>query len=308
MATKDRYYYNLIGTGSTFSEIDIIQINRLYKCPPYNGTMPIRPTPKCHDYTSYCEMRVQNAGCKNSYNKRNCPLTCGICKPNSTRPLPTVGPWPPKPTTLRPDPNCKDESKSCHRHKPMCGTKSWERYLKKYCAKTCKFCIAPSEAPGVTTISPKQSTKSSKGSTASPTVSNKPGISTITVPTTKMTSAVPSVNPTTDSNCKDTANCKNYLDKCKDKAWKWFVSRACRKTCSFCITPSDAPTIATTMPAVTTLLPTTKVRSGAPTKNPTTDSNCKDKGDFCKNYLDKCKDKDWHWFVSRACRKTCKFC
>jgi len=150
METTDAYYTDLIGTGSGFSEVDIIQVNLLYKCPPYKGPYPVKPTPECHDGTSYCEMFALDGKCSQSYYKNRCPISCGVCSPDgSTRPPPkTVDPSmtvPTLPPTQPPtfNPNCKDTVVNCKENKAFCRTSGWVDFMKKRCAKTCGYCSGP---------------------------------------------------------------------------------------------------------------------------------------------------------------------
>jgi len=120
MQAIDTYFTDLIGVGSGFSDIDVVQINKMYGCPKYNGVVEaVKQTPDCHDGTSYCEMMIGEDGCKGWVAQR-CPFSCKKCTPG--------GGW-----------VCEDISKDsfCSSTKMFCKTKD---YLKKNCRKTCGIC------------------------------------------------------------------------------------------------------------------------------------------------------------------------
>jgi len=104
IVTKDPSMQKVIGNRRGFSKIDIVQINRMYKC----GSVPTIP-PK--DTTT---------------------------KPKT---FPTI---PPKVTTMKPNPDCKDvrEYSFCSKEKRKCKGygAGWTRYMKKYCLRTCSYC------------------------------------------------------------------------------------------------------------------------------------------------------------------------
>jgi len=78
MMPKNRYFENIIGTGSGFSKQDIIQFNQLYSCPRYTGAYPAEPTNRCYDKTSYCDMWKRRYGCWRV--RSSCRFYCGYCK------------------------------------------------------------------------------------------------------------------------------------------------------------------------------------------------------------------------------------
>jgi len=147
MQSIDPYFTDLIGVGAGFSDIDVKQINLMYKCPTYNGIVEkVKQTPACHDTSSYCEMMVLDRGC-GSYNKKRCPFMCNQCTPEggpNSRPIPTMGPVPtrgPVPTQgPNPGGDCKDQHTNCYRFKKHCRQSSWISHMKKYCARTCNYC------------------------------------------------------------------------------------------------------------------------------------------------------------------------
>ena len=153
METKKDYYKDLIGTNLGMSPMDIKQVNLVYKCKPYTGELPLTPTPECHDYSSYCEMFIWNNPdyCKKpSQREMRCPVACGACIPGKKR-----------------EPPCFDLSDRCHQHVKHCRdpAASWDKYMKKYCLKTCGYCGKPTPAPGedtITTIKPNPSCKNKR--------------------------------------------------------------------------------------------------------------------------------------------------
>ena len=80
MEVKDAYYSELIGHGNTLSETDIIQVNRLYKCPDYKGKIPAPPSPQCHDLLRKCWNYKMDGLCKlDDIRNVKCPFSCGVC-------------------------------------------------------------------------------------------------------------------------------------------------------------------------------------------------------------------------------------
>lgn len=143
LETKDPYYANLIGAASGFSAIDIVQFNKLYKCPVYTGPLPARlQTPDCYDIDSYCEFRKIRDGCTDQL-KKLCPFTCNQClagptsKPASPQPTNKPSPTTNQPKTIRPTKQCKDIRKDCASKKSFCSSK--KRFRSK-CKRTCKVC------------------------------------------------------------------------------------------------------------------------------------------------------------------------
>jgi hypothetical protein len=138
METVDPYFTDLIGAGSGFSDVDVEQINLMYRCPKYNGVVEaVKQTPDCHDSTSYCEMFVLDRGC-GAWGHR-CPFTCKKCTPGGG-PVPTHAPPPPRPVTQGPGPKCKDEHTNCSQFKQHCRQDGWVSHMTKYCARTCNYC------------------------------------------------------------------------------------------------------------------------------------------------------------------------
>jgi len=146
----DKYYTDLIGTGSGFSKIDIEQLNNLYKCPKYTGPLPLEPTPDCHDKSSYCDMFIGDYSCDSSWTKGRCPFSCGVCKvdPSQTVPPPrTLPPTQPTqpPTTQSPSATssipCRDMVTNCHQLFHLCRRN--KNFRERTCRKTCGSC-----APG----------------------------------------------------------------------------------------------------------------------------------------------------------------
>ena len=131
METTDKYYTDLIGTGSGFSAEDIKQINNLYKCPAYNGPLPVAPTPECHDTSSYCTMWKGDYGCGTI--KSYCPLTCGEC-------IPVVGSTS-RSSKVSITSTCKDEARNCNSLVAKCKLPGalGNRY-KKMCPRSCGVC------------------------------------------------------------------------------------------------------------------------------------------------------------------------
>jgi hypothetical protein len=154
MEPVDPYYNDLIGTGSGFSATDIDQFNKLYKCPPYTGQLPVVPTIECHDKSSYCEMFKLSRGCDNGYMKWKCPLTCGACKldppptknppatqepPVTQKPTVPVTTNAPNPTTIRFEP-CVDKYPKCSSFLSNCKDPKQRNAMEYHCMKTCNFC------------------------------------------------------------------------------------------------------------------------------------------------------------------------
>jgi hypothetical protein len=141
MQAINTYYTDLIGVGSGFSDIDVKQINLMYRCPVYNEIVEkVKQTPDCHDTTSYCEMMVLDRGC-GGYNKKRCPFSCKQCTPGGgpppTGPVPTQGPPPP---TRTPGGNCRDEHTNCSQFRSYCKNSHWISHMRKNCARTCNYC------------------------------------------------------------------------------------------------------------------------------------------------------------------------
>ena len=152
LETKNPYYADLIGTGSGLSKVDIIQLNLLYKCPPYKGEYPVEPTPDCHDYDSDCGMNYLDGKCKFPYVRDKCRLSCKQCIPGdgSTKPPPsTTRQTSTKeiqrtteaihPTT-NPPLGCKDTSSNCASVASYCKVGSWIDFMKRNCRRTCGYC------------------------------------------------------------------------------------------------------------------------------------------------------------------------
>jgi hypothetical protein len=120
MQTIDPYFTDLIGIGSGFSDIDVEQINTMYKCPKYQGVVnAVKQTPDCHDSSSYCEMMIleEKEGC-DSWAGRECPFSCKRCEPGKGM-------------------KCMDTHKKCSQWKNICATNDM---VKKWCPKTCGKC------------------------------------------------------------------------------------------------------------------------------------------------------------------------
>jgi len=119
------YYKDLIGVGAGFSDLDIVQINRMYGCPTYNGVVePVKQTPQCHDSSSYCEMMWLDANRRcSSYLSRRCPFTCKKCTPGGGG--------------VKPNPNCVDKNTNCPSWKSYCNSND---YVKANCNKSCGRC------------------------------------------------------------------------------------------------------------------------------------------------------------------------
>jgi len=143
LETKDPYYTNLIGAASGFSEIDINQFNKLYRCPAYTGPLPTRlQTPDCYDIDSYCEFRViRDKGCTDQL-KKLCPFTCNQCLVGPTKtpasPQPTNKPTnePTNKPTKQPQ-QCRDIRKDCAAKKKFCAKR---KQFRNKCKRTCKVC------------------------------------------------------------------------------------------------------------------------------------------------------------------------
>jgi len=232
METTDPYYQDLIGTGSGFSEIDITQVNLVYKCPAYNGTdIPLKPTPECHDTTSYCEMMSWRGDCeKGSYWRRKCPISCGLCVPG-----------------------CVDKHSLCHTIVDRC-TQEWHRdWMRENCQKTCHLC--PGDTPLTTTTPPCVDTYNQCDRYAYRCKTNKDkrwmkincrrtcgwcsdGISTTAAATTTTTTPTSTSKPASSAkplpaNCKDKlTNCSKVSGGCNGLVD--FMKRNCMKTCNYC--------------------------------------------------------------------------
>jgi hypothetical protein len=135
MEAVDPYFKDLIGVGAGFSDVDVEQINKMYRCPKYNGVVEVvKQTPDCHDSSSYCEMQVWDYGCSRmSY---RCPFYCKKCTPSGGGPNPRPNP------TQAPRPSaCKDSHSNCAQYKKYCQTvaSGWKTWMGKYCKKTCGY-------------------------------------------------------------------------------------------------------------------------------------------------------------------------
>jgi len=139
METVDPYYTDLIGVSAGFSDVDVDQINRMYRCPKYNGVVEaVKQTPDCHDSTGYCEMIVWDHGCNDQWTAQRCPFYCKKCTPGGG-PVPTQRP---NPHTQRPNPdaNCKDSASNC---KDLLNHCNQHDIRTKWCKKSCNACQGP---------------------------------------------------------------------------------------------------------------------------------------------------------------------
>jgi len=110
-------YQKLIGHQRRFSEMDIKQMNLLYKCSPSPHTVePTQPT-----------------------TQQNIPTTTlQTARPSTRQPTrqPTTKQ---KPTTGQPD-SCKDTASNCAQMKEWCRAGGWVHQMKRVCADTCGYC------------------------------------------------------------------------------------------------------------------------------------------------------------------------
>lgn len=161
--TADPRYQYLIGQDNGFSQTDIDQLNKLYKC---DGTYPTLPPfqfpPKgCYDTGGACGKGKHEGQCTDrrwqTYMRRECRWTCRFCggeggKPDTGKPLTfppvTTDSQPrttqgPKPTPTNPTGICRDRVIDCRFHgKHRCNgsSSSWRKFMARSCRKYCGFC------------------------------------------------------------------------------------------------------------------------------------------------------------------------
>jgi len=151
ITTKDSYYQHLIGKGTGFSSIDVIQLNRMYGCPKNTATLGPTQSPDCFDAGGGCGNLAQEGSCTKSSWKswvtKMCRFSCGFCKgsvkPNThgPGPIPTYDPVvTSRPVTSRPGGgNCRDRHTNCSQFKQWCKVASWRSHMTKNCAGTCRI-------------------------------------------------------------------------------------------------------------------------------------------------------------------------
>merc|ERR1719244_572256 len=154
ITTVDSYYQNLIGKGSGFSSIDVVQLNKMYGCPVSHHTFGPTQTPDCHDAAGGCPALAEDGACTQAkwrnWVTRKCKFSCGFCKgsvkpgtpippgPVTEAPV-TKGPVTEAPVTKGPSGNCRDVHTNCNRFKSYCNNKHWIDHMTKYCAGTCRI-------------------------------------------------------------------------------------------------------------------------------------------------------------------------
>lgn len=150
ITTKDPYYQHLIGKGTGFSAIDVVQLNRMYGCPKNIKTLGPVQTPECYDAGGGCGALAQEGSCTapqwRSWVTKMCRFSCGFCKGSGggavTLPPYTAGPNPTyPPATEKPGGggNCRDKHTNCRQFKQYCNVSSWRSHMTKYCAGTCRI-------------------------------------------------------------------------------------------------------------------------------------------------------------------------
>lgn len=156
--TKDPLMQYEIGNGQGdrgFSNIDIIQLQRMYSCRGNYPKVPEHPLPTrdCYDKRG-CAKGHSEGNCNKrewqTYMKGHCRMTCGFCKAGpvpSQGPIPTQGPNPntPRPTPPRPTSggNCRDRVIDCHRlgrHRCTDSNSAWRNYMHRSCRRYCSLC------------------------------------------------------------------------------------------------------------------------------------------------------------------------
>ncbi|CAK8684131.1 uncharacterized protein LOC143469186 [Clavelina lepadiformis] len=252
-----------------FSEEDIKQINRKYRCVGYKGyengtpgtsttTTPritttssttTVPPDQCFDIErNQCNQWKANGWCANNgYVQNRCVKTCTGCG-GTTRPTtPTTTTrttTTTTPTTTTGNGRCVDKYNQCEDWvaKNYCNEK-FIQYMKDNCPKACGYCR------------------------------------TTTAPTTE-----PTPSSTTTSSCQDkraTVDCKRWQGQglCTDSRFATFMSRNCKKTCGQC------GSIVTTVAA------------------------CKDKTTRCKSYAKQnfCTEQ-FVSYMRKNCRESCGLC
>lgn len=157
--TADPKYQYLIGQDEGFSEIDVIQINKMYQCKgTYQKVKPFVFPPKgCYDLGGACGKSRHEGLCTQpqwrNYMHSKCRLSCGLC---GDGPRPTDGgkpvTFPPavtdKPTdkpvvTKPPIGDCRDRVVDCRFHGThRCNGSSavWKKFMAKSCRKYCGLC------------------------------------------------------------------------------------------------------------------------------------------------------------------------
>jgi len=174
--TIDPDMQNQIGQRRGLSEIDIIQLNLMYKC--YDVPPPQSPT--CYDQLSVCASLAKKGKCSeaswDSFMQSNCRYSCKLCdtpftRPPTARPISTNQPElkttsvPEKVSTQKPtkqptnEPtkqptkqptnqpttsgtgggDCRDVmGNQCDAYKDVCD--SWKGFTKRFCRNTCGWC------------------------------------------------------------------------------------------------------------------------------------------------------------------------
>ncbi|CAJ0602074.1 unnamed protein product [Cylicocyclus nassatus] len=92
--TVEEGFTDIIGSATDLSQLDIVKINKLYRCPAVPKNIPKSisksgqgvgpPKDKCHDHFADCPHFQQYCQRASFFfvMKSYCPLTCGHCKPS----------------------------------------------------------------------------------------------------------------------------------------------------------------------------------------------------------------------------------
>jgi len=124
----------VLGQRKGFSNIDIRQLNKYYKCKdkakPTKKPTKKTTTTSCKDNHVFCG--VLRSYCSDVWVLLNCKKACGKC------PKPTQKPTP-KPTPLS---TCQDKRKHCAywNGRGYCRGGRFEGFMRRNCRKSCGFC------------------------------------------------------------------------------------------------------------------------------------------------------------------------